>query len=78
MIRLERFSSDDFEQLISWIKDEELLTMWSGNLFRFPLTKTSLEWYVKNTNISKESDAFVFKAVDEDGQTVGHSIWFAH
>ena len=72
MIRLERFSSDDFEQLISWIKDEELLTMWSGNLFRFPLTKTSLEWYVKNTNISKESDAFVFKAVDEDGQTVGH------
>lgn len=72
MIRLERFNSEDFQQLINWIKDEELMTMWAGNLFRFPLTTTSLEWYIENTNIPDKSDAFVFKAVDEDGETVGH------
>ena len=73
MIRLEHFEQKDFQQLIDWIKDEELLIKWSGSLFSFPLTMESMEWYIKNTNVPHVSDAFVFKAVDiETGNVVGH------
>lgn len=72
MIRLEKFGQNDFKQLQSWVNDEELLTIWSGNLFTFPLTDKSLDWYVKDTNINEKSDAFVYKAVDDSGITIGH------
>ena len=73
MIKLEPFVQSDFEQLINWIDTEELLIQWSGSLFSFPLTIKSLEWYIKNTNIPKQSDAFVYKGVDtETGEVVGH------
>ena len=73
MIRLEPFERNDFEQLIQWISNEELLTNWSGALFSFPLTTDSLEWYIRDTNIAGSSDAFVYKVVDaETGKTVGH------
>lgn len=72
MIRLVHFQQPDFDQLIHWIHDEEILTNWSGNLFRFPLSAESLEWYIKDTNVILVSDAFVFKAIDDAGKTVGH------
>lgn len=72
MIRLEHFQQDDFAQLIEWIHTEELLNNWSGNLFDFPLTTHSLEWYIEDTNIVNESDSFVFKAIDEAGNSIGH------
>jgi RimJ/RimL family protein N-acetyltransferase len=72
MIRLEPFVQDDFQQLIDWVNEEALLTAWSGNLFSFPLTMTSLEWYVRDTNNVNSSEAFVYKAVDETGRMVGH------
>jgi RimJ/RimL family protein N-acetyltransferase len=73
MIRLEHFDQSDFQQLINWVDTEELLIKWSGSLFTFPLTTKSLEWYIKDTNVPNESDAFVYKAVDtETGEVVGH------
>ena len=72
MIRLEHFQAHDFGQLIEWIHDEEILMNWSGNLFRFPLSNESLDWYIQDTNIINDSDAFVYKAVDATGKTVGH------
>ncbi|MEO6231944.1 MAG: GNAT family protein [Ferruginibacter sp.] len=72
MVRLEQFGSSDFKQLIEWITDEELLTNWSGNLFSFPLTTKSLEWYLQDTNILDKSDAFIYKVVDLNNQTIGH------
>lgn len=72
MIRLAPFEPSDFKQLIDWISDEELLTAWSGNLFSFPLTEESLTWYISKTNVNGRSDAFVYKAVDEAGNTIGH------
>lgn len=73
MIKLEYFTEADFQQLIEWVDTEELLIKWSGSLFSFPLTSASLGWYIQNTNVVNESDAFVFKAVDTDtGDTVGH------
>ncbi|TCZ74091.1 GNAT family N-acetyltransferase [Flaviaesturariibacter aridisoli] len=73
MIRLEYFTPDDFEQLIGWIHNEHLLTNWSGSLFRFPLTRQSLEWYLEDTNDPATSDALIYKVVDTVSQkTVGH------
>ena len=73
MIQLEPFGPNDFQQLINWIDTEELLIQWCGSLFSFPLTINSLEWYVRDTNIINDSDAFVYKAVDtESGNVVGH------
>lgn len=73
MIRLEPFTPADFQQLINWIDNEELLTNWSGSLFSFPLTNESLQWYIEDTNCINESDAFVYKAVEtETGAVVGH------
>jgi len=73
MIILEHFERSDFQQLIDWINNEELLINWSGSLFNFPLTNDSLEWYINDTNVPMESDAFIYKAVDtETGHVVGH------
>jgi RimJ/RimL family protein N-acetyltransferase len=72
MIRLEHFQEPDFTQLIEWLHNEELLTNWSGNLFNFPLSTESLVWYIQDTNIINDSSAFVYKAIDEEGNTIGH------
>jgi len=73
MIQLEPFGPDDFQQLINWIDTEELLIKWSGSLFSFPLTIESMRWYLRDTNVVGESDAFVYKAVEtETGEVVGH------
>ena len=72
MMRLEKFERGDFEQLIKWINHEEILTAWSGKLFSFPLTTRSLEWYIRDTNEINVSEAFVYKAVDNQGKMVGH------
>lgn len=73
MIRLEFFTEEDFDQLIGWISNEHLLTNWSGSLFRFPLTRDSLDWYIQDTNDLKKSDALVYKVVDmQTNQAVGH------
>lgn len=66
------FEEKDFDDLIQWINTEELLMNWSGRMFSFPLTKESLAWYLDNTNDIKTSDAFIFKAVDDDGTMIGH------
>jgi RimJ/RimL family protein N-acetyltransferase len=72
MIALVPFEKIDFDNLIRWIDNEDLLTKWSGGLFNFPLTQSSLEWYIKDTNVPGDSDAFVYKVVAEDGSTIGH------
>lgn len=73
MLVLENFERPDFDQLIEWIKDEELLMNWCGSLFSYPLTTTSLEWYIEDINNKDSSLCFIYKAVDTDtGLTVGH------
>ncbi|MCW3093597.1 MAG: hypothetical protein JWP81_4666 [Ferruginibacter sp.] len=72
MIRLEHFQEGDFAELIEWIHDEDILMNWSGNLFRYPLSNESLAWYTEDTNVVNESEAFVYKAINSTGKTVGH------
>ena len=73
MIRLEYFTRNDFEQLIKWIDNEEILMNWAGGLFSFPLKPKSLEWYIEGVNNMDTSEAFVYKAIEEEtGNIVGH------
>ncbi len=68
MVRLERFTADDFDSLIGWIGSEEDMIRFSGTAFTFPVTYEQLRGY-----ISAENRA-VFKAVDKaTGQTIGHA-----
>ena len=73
MIKLEYFERSDFDELLQWIKEEELLMNWSGSLFSYTLSTKSLEWYIDDVNDINNSDAFIYKAVDTiTGNTIGH------
>jgi RimJ/RimL family protein N-acetyltransferase len=72
MIILQKFERTDFDELISWVDNEQTLTNWSGSLFSFPLTHEALDWYVEDTNLVDISDAFIYKAADESGKSIGH------
>lgn len=73
MIQLEYFTRSDFNQLIDWIPDDEVLMNWSGALFNFPLTQKSLDWYIGNVNDTKKSEAFIYKAIETTtGKVIGH------
>ncbi|HYH16196.1 MAG TPA: GNAT family protein [Flavisolibacter sp.] len=73
MIRLEHFTEADFQQLIHWINNEHLLMNWSGAMFRFPLTESSLKWYLEGANNTENPEVYIYKAVDtETGECIGH------
>lgn len=73
MIQLEYFDKNDFDALIQWVSDEETLMNWSGALFSFPLTQSSMNWYIEDVNDVKYSDAFIYKAIESStGEVVGH------
>ena len=67
MITLERFGRNDYEQLISWIKDEEMLMQFGGPNFRFPLTVEQLD------HSQADPRRHSFKVVSEQTKkTIGH------
>ena len=73
MIRLEYFEKSDFNQLVEWINNEELLINWAGSLFRFPLSEKSLDWYIENSNDIQGSDVLIYKVIHvESDCVVGH------
>ena len=68
MITLEPFTTSDFEQLISWINNPELLFTIAGYDLSFPLTADQLNDYLKSEN------SHAFKLIDAgSGNTVGHA-----
>ena len=73
MIKLEYFTPDDFQSLISWIDNEDLMVNWAGSQFRFPLTAEKLDWYLKDANNFEESSTLIYKAINtETNEVVGH------
>lgn len=67
MIKLEPFTQNDFDKLISWIASERELVQFAGPIFSYPLTKNQLNDYlIKEGLIPK-------KIVDiESGEVIGH------
>lgn len=73
MVKLEYFTQDDFEQLMHWITNEELLMNWCGSTFQYPLTQEDLTWYIKDANDPEQSEVLIYKVVDTQlGQAIGH------
>lgn len=50
MIRLEQFTESDFDRLISWVDNKELLIAIAGVDFTFPLTRRQLSTYLSQKN----------------------------
>lgn len=67
MIELKPFTESDFELFKSWIKDEEQLVQFGGDMFVFPITDEQLENYITKKDIQP------LKVVwRETGETIGH------
>lgn len=50
MIRLEKFSTENYADLISWIENEEALMQFAGPAFTFPLTAEQLDISLSDRN----------------------------
>jgi RimJ/RimL family protein N-acetyltransferase len=67
MIELQPFKESDFEVFKSWIKDEEQLVQFGGEMFVFPITDKQLENYINNKDVKP------FKVIwQETGEVIGH------
>ncbi|SER71415.1 GNAT family N-acetyltransferase [Salisediminibacterium halotolerans] len=50
MIYLTRFEEKDFDRLISWVTDADMMMMWGGPTFTFPLTREQLADFTAGAN----------------------------
>ena len=67
MIKLEKFTEEDFDRLINWIKSEDELILFAGTGFRFPLTKEQLSVHIRS-DLSQ-----IYKVVDSGSkEVIGH------
>ena len=67
MIRLEKFSSTHYANLISWVNNEEELMQFAGPAYSFPLTARQLDESLSDTN------RYAFIVVDVDtNKNIGH------
>lgn len=68
MIKLKPFSPADFDRLISWIDNNELLVTIAGTVFSYPLTVEQLQTYLEDDN------SYSFNIVDSSKDNViGHA-----
>ena len=66
MITIEKFNEKDFERLINWSYNEEILIQFAGPIFTFPLTTEQLKEYIKN------QQRLSFKVIS-NGNVIGHA-----
>ncbi|KGP71228.1 GNAT family N-acetyltransferase [Pontibacillus yanchengensis] len=72
MVRLERFTQQDFDLLLSWVESKTFMHQWTGNYFTYPLTREQLEGYIEGAN-EPGATKYIYKAVEENtGHTIGH------
>jgi len=68
MIVLTPFQQNDFNRLISWIDNEELLITIAGNVWSYPLTVDQLQHYLDDPK------SYAFNIVEQTNlDTVGHA-----
>lgn len=71
-IQLKPFDrSCDWEQLIRWASNPDLLFNWMGASFQYPLTREQIERYQAEA-WEENPTLFIFQAIDENGAPVGH------
>ncbi|WP_420575990.1 GNAT family N-acetyltransferase [Ekhidna sp.] len=67
MIRLETFQPSDFEKLIAWIDNEELLVTIAGTDFTYPLTTEQLWKYFE------DASSHSLSIIETQGGCIGHA-----
>ncbi len=68
MIQLQDFEENDFNRLITWVKNEEEMIQFAGPLFTYPLTREQLLKY------ASDSTRQIFKVrLTSTGEIIGHS-----
>ena len=67
MIRLEKFSKQDYPNLIKWINSEEVLVQIAGRQMSFPVTEEQLDI----SQSDKNRNAFSIINI-ETGKSIGH------
>ena len=68
MIRLEKFTEDDFEQFIGWMDTEKFMYQFGGASFSFPVTVEQLNKYVADPANR------IYRVVDATtGRVIGHA-----
>lgn len=68
MIRLEKFSKDNYDDLISWIHNAEELMQFAGPAFTFPLNAEQLD-----ISLSDEKRIAFRLVSNETDKSIGHS-----
>ena len=67
MIRLEKFTEEDFEQFISWMDTEKFMYQFGGASFIFPVTVEQLSGYIADKSHR------IFRVVDvKTDKVIGH------
>ncbi len=67
MIRLEKFSDQDFERFMSWIPDEKFMYQFAGPVFTYPVTKSQLIDYIS------EQNRRIYRVIDlKTEEVIGH------
>ncbi|ADQ78846.1 GCN5-related N-acetyltransferase [Paludibacter propionicigenes WB4] len=67
MIGLEKFTTDDFEQFISWMDTEKFMYQFGGASFSFPVSAEQLQHYIADPGHR------IYRVVDaETGKVIGH------
>lgn len=67
MIRLEKFGKEDYNNLISWIENEETLIQIAGRQMVFPVTTEQLDASQNDKN------RFAFSIINQEtGKSIGH------
>lgn len=70
-IALRKFTKDDYDELISWVSDAELLMQFAGPFLTYPLTSEQLETNCADVNRS------CYAVINADTQeTIGHAEIF--
>ncbi len=68
MIKLEKFTKKDYNRLINWIDSEEIMVVFSGQIFDFPITKNQLDVYLNKPH------RIVYKVIKTDSnKVIGHA-----
>lgn len=66
-IQLLPFKESNFQQLIDWVDNNQLLIQFAGPIFRFPITVEQLQKYTKTINRQ------IFSIYERpSGQAIGH------
>jgi len=71
-VRLEPCRDEDIVQLLHWIDSPELMALWAGGTFTWPLTAMQLRGYLEASR-RPDSRMRIYRAVDADG-----GAWLGH